>query len=91
MDILINSVELTQSQKVHKALLDWAELTNLPDSLARKYQDNYNVAMDCGRTISYAWKFTKDERYLEKLKDWSSNHEVWFETIGGQGDETVPF
>ena len=85
MDMLLNSVELTQSQKVHQAILEWAELTNLPDSLARKYQDNYSPAMDYGRTLTYAYKFTSHEPYLAKLKTWTSNHEVWFEVVGGNG------
>lgn len=85
MDLMINAVELTQSEKVHAAILEWAELLHLPGDGARKYQAKFRAGIDCGKAVAYAYNHTRDLRYLKYMEAWLDKPSVWFETVGEPG------
>jgi hypothetical protein len=85
MDLMIQAAELTQSKKVHEAILEWAELLHLPEDIARKYQAKFRAGMDCGKAVAYAYNYTGDPRYLKYMKSWLDESPVWFETVGESG------
>ena len=85
MDLLLNTVELTKSQKVHSALLEWAELLHLPEETAGNYQAKFSAGMDCGRVTSYAYQYTEDPEYRQHIEGWLNQPVIWFQEVGGRG------
>lgn len=86
MDMLLNTVELTGSEAVHAAILDWAELLHLPPEEARRFQGRFQPGLDCGRVAAYAYRHTGDPRYRDYLADWLARPVVWFERVGRAGE-----
>ena len=87
MHILLDSVELTGSEKVRATLLDWADLLHLPQEELSKYQPHI-AAGKAGHTTymrvtSYAYRQTRDERYLEYIRSGLETPDVAPETVGG--------
>ena len=90
MDMLINTAELTGSEIVHEAILEWAELLHMSEAEAAKYQGRFRASLDCGRTAAYAYKFTRDPRYLRYMESWLENQPIWFEQVGDAADALNP-
>lgn len=86
MDLLIATAELTGSEIVHGAILEWAELLKMPEAEAANYQGRFRPAMDCARVAAYAHRHTGDPAYSHMIEDWLADPVVWFESVGRTGD-----
>jgi hypothetical protein len=85
-DLLLNTVELTQSKKVHQAIMDWAGLFKLDPEKTEHYQSRMEFqSIGSGKMLAYAYRYTHDPVYLEFIKNWVQNPLVSFNEVGGDG------
>jgi exo-rhamnogalacturonan lyase-like protein len=87
MRILMDSYELTGSEEVKNAVLNWAQLLLMPAEEAVKHQANFDTAASGPITnmqvADFAYRHTGDVRYLEIIKKGLDNPSLNFKAVGG--------
>jgi len=87
MHLLVDTAELTGSAKVREALLEWAELLHLPQEELHARQPYVRAgergATDNMRPLAYAYRETKDPRYLAYLRHGLDTWIGRLKTVGG--------
>ena len=94
MQTLLYSADLTGSETVRQAVLDWAELLHLPPAQRGRYQQ-YTYVGTAGDVINMrvaAWAFrqTGDGRFAEYIRRGLTTPIVRFEEAGGDGPLQTP-
>jgi len=88
-ETLLNSVELLGSEAIHGAILEWIELLHIPVLQQIEIQRSFPVGrlrdIVCTRLAAYAYKYTRDNRYLRLIKDGLDNSLLRYEKRGGAG------
>ena len=94
MHILVDSVDLTESEAVRAALLEWAELLHLPQEELHARQPYVRAGKVGGtsnmRALAYAYQQTKDPRYLDYLRHGLGTWIGRLATVGGTLPLDVP-
>jgi len=94
MHILVDSVDLTESEAVRAALLEWAEMLHLPQEELHARQPYVRAGKAGGtsnmRALAYAYRETKDPRYLEYLRHGLATWIGRLARVGGPSPRDVP-
>jgi PcRGLX-like protein C-terminal alpha/alpha toroid domain/PcRGLX-like protein central beta sandwich domain/PcRGLX-like N-terminal RIFT barrel domain len=94
MSILMDSYELTGSEKVKEAVLNWATLLLMPEEEAAKHQKSFGTGQSGAianmAIAQFAYRHTGDARYLDYIRKGLSKPVIEFENVGGDGPLDVP-